>query len=30
VRVDVAYNGYPAEPGPLLLQTADSIAAAAL
>jgi len=25
VRVDVAYNGYPAEPGPLLLQTADSI-----
>jgi len=25
VRVDVAYNGYPAERGPLLLQTADSI-----
>jgi len=25
VRVDVAYNGYPAESGPLLLQTADSI-----
>ena len=25
VRVDVAYNGYPAERGPLLLQTPDSI-----
>jgi len=25
VRVDVAYNGYPAERGPLLLQTTDSI-----
>lgn len=25
VRVDVAYNGYPPEPGPLLLQSADSI-----
>jgi hypothetical protein len=25
VRVDVAYNGYPAERGPLLYQTTDSI-----
>jgi outer membrane protein assembly factor BamA len=25
VRVDVAYNGYPDERGPLLLQTPDSI-----
>ena len=25
VRVDVAYNGYPPEPGPLLLQSPDSI-----
>ena len=25
VRIDVAYNGYPAEPGPLLYQQPDSI-----
>jgi outer membrane protein assembly factor BamA len=25
VRVDVAYNGYPDERGPLLLQTTDSL-----